>query len=298
MFDMHNDLLSIAYRSYTNNNYEDLKSIYQILKKGNINYVTANLYFMTREEMQEELGDKYYQDNVSVIEMFKLAKDTLNKYMPDINFKYSIEGCDYVSVNDLVSLKELGLTSIILVWNNPNRYGSGNRDTYGLTNEGILFIKEAMRLHLYIDVSHANKSTCMDILKLIKEENYPLVYASHSNIRTIFDHSRNLDDEELSLLKEVNGKLGLVLVNYFAKDIDEYIEHIKYAIKVLGIDNVMIASDNMEMISPIYKSVALLPYEEITSYLRQALSQEFNNEQIDKILYKNSIELFRKEELL
>lgn len=298
MFDMHNDLLSIAYRSYTNNNYEDLKSIYQILKKGNINYVTANLYFMTREEMQEELGDKYYQDNVSVIEMFKLAKDTLNKYMPDINFKYSIEGCDYVSVNDLVSLKELGLTSIILVWNNPNRYGSGNRDTYGLTNEGILFIKEAMRLHLYIDVSHANKNTCMDILKLIKEENYPLVYASHSNIRTIFDHSRNLDDEELSLLKEVNGKLGLVLVNYFAKDIDEYIEHIKYAIKVLGIDNVMIASDNMEIISPIYKSVALLPYEEITSYLRQALSQEFNNEQIDKILYKNSIELFRKEELL
>ncbi len=298
MFDMHNDLLSIAYRSYTNNNYEDLKSIYQILKKGNINYVTANLYFMTREEMQEELGDKYYQDNVSVIEMFKLAKDTLNKYMPDINFKYSIEGCDYVSVNDLVSLKELGLTSIILVWNNPNRYGSGNRDTYGLTNEGILFIKEAVRLHLYIDVSHANKSTCMDILKLIKEEKYPLVYASHSNIRTIFDHSRNLDDEELSLLKEVNGKLGLVLVNYFAKDIDEYIEHIKYAIKVLGIDNVMIASDNMEIISPIYKSVALLPYEEITSYLRQALSQEFNNEQIDKILYKNSIELFRKEELL
>ena len=298
MFDMHNDLLSIAYRSYTNNNYEDLKSIYQILKKGNINYVTANLYFMTREEMQEELGDKYYQDNVSVIEMFKLAKDTLNKYMPDINFKYSIEGCDYVSVNDLVSLKELGLTSIMLVWNNPNRYGSGNRDTYGLTNEGILFIKEAMHLHLYIDVSHANKNTCMDILKIIKEEKYPLVYASHSNIRTIFDHSRNLDDEELSLLKEVNGKLGLVLVNYFAKDIDEYIEHIKYAIKVLGIDNVMIASDNMEMISPIYKSVALLPYEEITSYLRQALSQKFNNEQIDKILYKNSIELFRKEELL
>ena len=195
MIDMHNDLLTLAYLCYLKNDYSKLLEFNDLIKKNNTKGIVANLYFMSYEEMNDELGYNYFDKNVSILDMFKVSKDILNKYIPDIDYLYSIEGCDYLNIADLKLLKEAGLNSILLVWNNPNKYGSGIRDNYGLTAEGIEFIKEAMRLNLCIDVSHANKNTCMDILNIIKSYNYNLVIASHSNIKSIFSHPRNLDDE-------------------------------------------------------------------------------------------------------
>ncbi len=294
MIDMHNDLLTLAYLCYLKNDYSKLLEFNDLIKKNNTKGIVANLYFMSYEEMNDELGYNYFDKNVSILDMFKVSKDILNKYIPDIDYLYSIEGCDYLNIADLKLLKEAGLNSILLVWNNPNKYGSGIRDNYGLTAEGIEFIKEAMRLNLCIDVSHANKNTCMDILNIIKSYNYNLVIASHSNIKSIFSHPRNLDDEELNMLKSVNGYLGLVSVNIFSKDIDEYIEHIKYAVEILGIDNVLISTDYMDFVYPPLSKIKLFNYSEESIILKERLKKYYNEDEIDKILYKNGIELFRK----
>ncbi len=294
MIDMHNDLLTLAYLCYLKNDYSKLLEFNDLIKKNNTKGIVANLYFMSYEEMNDELGYNYFDKNVSILDMFKVSKDILNKYIPDIDYLYSIEGCDYLNIADLKLLKEAGLNSILLVWNNPNKYGSGIRDNYGLTAEGIEFIKEAMRLNLCIDVSHANKNTCMDILNIIKSYNYNLVIASHSNINSIFSHPRNLDDEELNMLKSVNGYLGLVSVNIFSKDIDEYIEHIKYAVEILGIDNVLISTDYMDFVYPPLSKIKLFNYSEESIILKERLKKYYNEDEIDKILYKNGIELFRK----
>lgn len=294
MIDMHNDLLTLAYLCYLKNDYSKLLEFNDLIKKNNTKGIVANLYFMSYEEMNDELGYNYFDKNVSILDMFKVSKDILNKYIPDIDYLYSIEGCDYLNITDLKLLKEAGLNSILLVWNNPNKYGSGIRDNYGLTAEGIEFIKEAMRLNLCIDVSHANKNTCMDILNIIKSYNYNLVIASHSNINSIFSHPRNLDDEELNMLKSVNGYLGLVSVNIFSKDIDEYIEHIKYAVEILGIDNVLISTDYMDFVYPPLSKIKLFNYSEESIILKERLKKYYNEDEIDKILYKNGIELFRK----
>lgn len=296
MFDMHNDLLTIAYCCYLNNNYEPLNNFYHIIKQGNVKAITANLYFMSKEEMIKELGLRYYQDDVSITDMFVISKKILKEYMPDIDFKYSIEGCDYVAIEDLKLLKAEGLNSLMIVWNNLNRYGSGLRSDNGLTELGKEFIYEAMRLNLVIDVSHANEKTFNDIIDIVMKEKYPHVCASHSNIRDIFDHPRNLYSYQLSRLKDVHGKLGLVALNYFAKNLDEYIEHINYAVNILGIDNVMIASDNMDFISDEYKSVSLMNYQDIYKTLQKRLEKYYNEEQIKKILYDNSKSLYEKVE--
>lgn len=292
MIDMHNDLLTLSYLCYLNNDYSPLIEFNNKIKEGNIKGIVANLYFMSIEEMNDELGNNYYGKE-SIIDMFIRSKSILNKYIKNIDFLYSIEGCDYIEIDDLKELKNNGLDCILLVWNNPNKYGSGNRDNYGLTKLGKQFIEEAIKLKIGIDLSHANKNTYNDIINIIKNYNYNRIYASHSNIKKLFLHDRNLDDEQLNELKSINGKLGLVTTDLFVSNEDEYIEHIKYAANILGIDNIMISSDNMDYTCPMYKDTKLFDYQNIYRRLKYKLRKYFDEEQIEKILYNNSNSLFK-----
>lgn len=83
----------------------------------------------------------------------------------------------------------------------------------GLSDLGKQAVKELNRLGIMIDISHPSKGAFMDMIKLSKA---PLI-ASHSSSRKICNHSRNLDDEQLLLLKE-NG--GVVQTVAFAGYVD------------------------------------------------------------------------------
>ncbi|MEM9649684.1 MAG: dipeptidase [Bacteroidota bacterium] len=71
----------------------------------------------------------------------------------------------------------------------------------GLSNLGISAVNEMNRLGLMIDTSHLSKESMMQIVALSKA---PII-ASHSSARALCNHSRNLDDEQLRLLKENGG---------------------------------------------------------------------------------------------
>ena len=73
MFDTHYDLLTIAYNSYIKNDYSYLEKVSKFFRDNNVRGVIANLYFMSKEEMNEELGPNYYQDSISVYDMFVKA---------------------------------------------------------------------------------------------------------------------------------------------------------------------------------------------------------------------------------
>lgn len=76
----------------------------------------------------------------------------------------------------------------------------------GLSKLGKEAVKEMNRLGIMIDVSHPSKGAFMEMIKLSKA---PII-ASHSSARTICSHSRNLDDEQLLLIKENGGVVQTV----------------------------------------------------------------------------------------
>ncbi len=296
MFDMHYDLLSLVYSLKDEPEY--LKKVMKKFNDNNITGVCANLYFMSREEMQDELK---IIPPFDVLKMFLESKKILDALSPKCKIIYSIEGCDYIKgTKELELLYKNGLNAILLSWNTENKYGSGNRSKKGLTKAGKDLIKKAIDLNMGIDLSHANKKTFKDIIKLIKKAKKPVVcYASHSNIYHLHKHPRNLTNYQLRLLKKVNGKLGLVAYPGFltdSKDIDEikdaYLKHIIYAVQKLGIDNVMISSDNMDFYKELNKdtNVDTLPFNhfKIKKELENLLLMYFKKEEIDKILYKNA----------
>ena len=315
MIDLHFDLLTKLYTSYLENDYEFIDNFIKNYNKNNVTGVIANLCFMSKEEMKAEYHENYYDESVSVIEMFKVVKKLLEeRNINNIDIVMSIEGCDYVDINDLDTLYELGLRAILPVWNEKNKYGSGNRSDIGLTKEGVKFVWHAFELGIGVDLSHANKKTFDDIIEVAKcagsVELNPIVYASHSNVYNLCKRDRNLTDEQLLKIKSLNGLVGLFSNRGFVFEnslrdktdnklvIEKYVEHIKYLEKLFGgLDNIAVSTDDMTFCADKdieYLDCPIFNYSTLKDELISCLSKYYNEKKKKKILYSNSKKLFNK----
>jgi membrane dipeptidase len=83
----------------------------------------------------------------------------------------------------------------------------------GLSPLGRQVIAEMNRLGMMIDVSHPSKASMLQTVALSKA---PII-ASHSGVRALCNHSRNMDDEQLDALKKNGGVIQLVAFNSYTK---------------------------------------------------------------------------------
>jgi membrane dipeptidase len=99
---------------------------------------------------------------------------------------------------------------------------TGERDNKwlhnGLSELGKQAIAEMNKWGIMIDVSHPSKESNMQAIRLSKAP----VIASHSGARALCDHSRNLDDEQLDLIKQNGGVVQAVAFrSYVSKEKSE-----------------------------------------------------------------------------
>lgn len=299
MLDTHYDLLTILYYCYLKKDFSYIDKIKEDFK--DIDGVIANLYFTEKERMIEELG----VEDIDVYEMFKISTNLAKEYFKDKKIIFSIEGCDYIKDEDeLENLNKLGLKNILLVWNNENKYGSGNKSNKGLTDLGKSFIKKAVSLGISIDLSHMNKNTFWDTIKVLEELKSKgqdvKILASHSNSYELCKNKRNLDDRQILAIKKLNGIIGLVSYGPFIekdeKDLENnYLKHIKHIEKLIEIDNIAIATDNMDFEKELFnvdEDISLYSHSNIKGRLTRLLSKYYNKDEIEKIMYKNIEKLF------
>jgi membrane dipeptidase len=83
---------------------------------------------------------------------------------------------------------------------------SGYLHNNGLSPLGREVIAEMNRLGMMVDLSHPSKGANLEALRLSKAP----VIASHSSVRALADHSRNMDDEQLLALKKNGGVIQIV----------------------------------------------------------------------------------------
>ena len=87
---------------------------------------------------------------------------------------------------------------------------TGERDNVwlhnGLSELGKKAIFEMNKWGIMVDVSHPSKQANIQAIKLSRAP----VIASHSGARALCDHSRNLDDEQLELIKQNGGVVQAV----------------------------------------------------------------------------------------
>jgi len=114
----------------------------------------------------------------------------------------------------------------------------------GLTDFGRKVVEEMNRLGIMIDVSHVSDNSFFDILSVT---NTPVI-ASHSAVRSILGHPRNLSDDMLKALASNGGVLQVCLVgpyltSEFPTTVSVLVDHIDYVVDLIGIDHVGIGSD-------------------------------------------------------
>lgn len=139
-----------------------------------------------------------------------------------------------------------GVLSIGLTWNNANLCGDG----VGVSNAGGLTMlgKEVIKLNnnngIFTDVSHASIKGFWDSVELAD-----YLIASHSNARTVCDHPRNLDDDQIKCMFEKKGLIHVVFNPPFIRKesgnatIADLIKHIDYLCELGGVNHIGFGSD-------------------------------------------------------
>src|SRR5688572_6049377 len=111
---------------------------------------------------------------------------------------------------DLGRIKEFydrGARYVSLAHNGHSQFSdsnTGERDGWmhnGLSELGRKAVAELNRVGIMVDVSHPSKQSMLQTVALSKA---PII-ASHSAVRALADHSRNMDDEQLLALKKNGG---------------------------------------------------------------------------------------------
>jgi len=115
---------------------------------------------------------------------------------------------------------ELGGRYMSLAHNGHSQFSdsnTGERDGVwmwnGLSPLGRQAIAELNKWGVMIDISHPSKQSMMQTLELTQA---PII-ASHSGVRALCNHSRNLDDEQLLGMKRNGGVVQLVAFNSYEK---------------------------------------------------------------------------------
>ena len=152
-------------------------------------------------------------------------------------------------IKNVKKYKDMGVQYMTLSHSYDNDICNSSSNTAdaskGLTAFGRKVVKEMNKVGMMIDVSHVSEGTFWDVLKLSKDP----VFASHSSVRALCDHDRNLTDEQLRALAKNGGVVQICIYGgYLTKDeksasVDDVVRHIDHAVKVAGIDHVGIGSD-------------------------------------------------------
>lgn len=122
-------------------------------------------------------------------------------------------------------LSRVGFRISTLGWNEKNCLIGSHMTGGGLTDLGRVYVREAQRCGILVDVSHCSDEGFWDIVKVTQKP----ILASHSNSRAVCDHTRNLTDDMFRAIAETGGVAGLNLCTAFVGEdptIDTLCDHV------------------------------------------------------------------------
>ena len=213
--------------------------------------------------------------------------------------------------DSLASLRDyyrLGVRYMTLSHSVNTNWSDSSGDTpkhNGLTDFGKEVVREMNRLGMMVDISHVSDKTFWDAMETSKA---PLV-ASHSSLRSISGHPRNMTDD---MIRALGGKGGVIMINYsrsFLSDElyqaglknvppaerptvswEKIVEHIDHAAKLVGATHVGLGSDfDGTTVPDGMDDVSMLP--KITAAL---LGKGYSEPDVKNILGENILRLLEQ----
>jgi len=188
------------------------------------NYERAKVDARTKFEAIHRMADEMYPDEIEIAytadDFERIAAS--GKLVAAVGIENG-----FVIGKDLGLLKtyhELGARYITLAHSGHNDIADSSTPRNDLRDEemehggvsafGEKVIAEMNRLGIMVDVSHISKLAMLDAVQLSRAP----VIASHSSVKALCDHPRNLDDEQLFALEATGGVMQTVGLGAFVSE--------------------------------------------------------------------------------
>jgi len=140
---------------------------------------------------------------------------------------------------------DLGVRIVQLTYNLRNQLGDGSivPEGRGLTDFGRKVVERLNANRVMVDLSHSGRQICLDAAQASKQP----ISINHTGCRALVDLPRNKTDEELRLVADKGGFVGIYFMPFLnlsghARAVD-VVAHIEHALNVCGEDHVGIGTD-------------------------------------------------------
>jgi len=150
-------------------------------------------------------------------------------------------------VERIDTFTDLGVRVFQLTYNLANAVGDGSMapGNRGLTEFGRQVVARLNDNRMIVDLAHSGQNTCLDAARTSQQP----ITISHTGCRAVTDLPRNKTDEELRLVAERGGFIGIYFMPFLAADgqarAEHVVAHIEHAVTVCGEDAIGIGTDGI-----------------------------------------------------
>jgi membrane dipeptidase len=280
-------------------------NIYERLQKGEKDVFKKYHYDdMKKGEVVGGIWVVYSEYDFDAYKAYQMALKEFEPYKKDFDVVYGLEGLRNVkTIEEFQKFYDLGVRHAMLTWNEENHLATGvaGKKDHGLKEEGKVFLDFMNTHHMITDVSHLNVKSFYEVM----ETKPKVVIASHSDSFTLRDHRRNLSDDQLNVLKEAGGYVGInsaknfISLNPLEQNVSHFVDHLIYIANRIGWDHVMLGLDMMNFLEGYGTESSdnlydLPTHAEAQKIIEELIHRGISKDRIERIAYQNYLEMISK----
>lgn len=302
-FDLHCDT---PHELYRNNALLDENELHVSLNKAaNLSRYAQVMAIWTPKKYDDEKGFSNFNKVMDYlnVELYRLrdrvqicyrGEDTVSAWADGKTAAFlAVEDARLLNC-DISRLKVLygrGVRFLTLCWGGSSCIGGSHDTQDGLTPFGELVVQCCFALGIIPDLSHASDTTAAQVLAMAREAGKPVI-ATHSNSRAVYNHTRNLTDEQFCAIRDLGGIVGISMCTPHLTDtkqapatIDTLLKHIDHYLDLGGEYTVCFGGD-LDGISHCPEGIRDI--SDVPAVEQAMIAHGYHRELIDNILWRNA----------
>ena len=200
----------------------------------------------------------------------------------DCGKRIALEDLGGMDIDTAISLSPLycGLT-----WNGFNGLAGALTDDE-LTEKGRYYIEKLNQAEIVIDAAHLNRRSFYQVAEIAEK-----FICSHTAMNSLNEHRRNLTNDQISVIINKGGLVGLCFVGKFLGEatIERFIAHVDAFIDKFGDENLCIGSDFYGTDDIIE---GINDYKSFDKLVLGLIKCGYNDRSIKRILCDNALKYF------
>jgi membrane dipeptidase len=196
----------------------------------------------------------------------------------------SIDALDLLADRSVLRVTLVHLTSSTLGASSA----PGSSRAAGLTDFGRAYVERLNELRVGVDLAHISRKGFFDVLE-VHDETQPL-FVTHTGVAGVYEHWRNVTDEQLRAVAATGGTVGVMLHAPFLgrRDVTvrTVVDHLEHVVRTVGEDHASIGTDYDGAITPPKDLPGLWALPRLT---QEMLERGWSDTRIRKILGRNAL---------